>query len=98
MDVNFKAVGKDMQFLPRCLWGLLNATVFRTGKLISESVRILDYRFIEVCSDEISLQYPVSPKCSTGVVDFPVQFYTLMEQVLTTLYFLLRTTDRHTTN
>ena len=37
----------------------------------------------KVCSSEI-FPTPVSPKCSTGVADFPVQFYTLVKQVLTT--------------
>ena len=38
----------------------------------------------------VTLPTPVSPKCSTGVVDFPVQFYILVKQVLTTciLYML----------
>ena len=30
-----------------------------------------------------NLPTPVSPKCSTGIVDFPVQLYTLVKQVLT---------------
>ena len=31
----------------------------------------------------MKLPTPVSPKCSTEVVAFPVQFYTLVNQVLT---------------
>ena len=53
-------------------------------RIMFERVRIMDCRFIKKNLFEWNLPTPVSPKCSIGIVAFPIQFYTLIKQVLPT--------------